>query len=196
MKRLALAAAALVLAWCAGFGWFVHAAERDGPALPQAVDGIVVLTGGAERVGTAMQLLAEGRAPVLLVSGVGHGTDMAALPHASGLPADELAKRVTLGHSATTTAGNAAETALWAHTNNVRSLLVVTAGYHMPRALLELRRAMPDVTLHPAPVQPPAMRKAHDPATWRLLAGEYTKWLAVRLGIAPFLRYAPAGLLA
>ena len=191
MRRLAALAGVLALAWCAGFGWFLHAAERDGPALPPSVDGIVVLTGGAERVATALQLLAEDRAPVLLVSGVGRGTDIAALPHAPGLPDDALAKRVTLGHSATTTAENAAETAAWARENGVRSLIVVTAGYHMPRALLELRRALPEAMFYPVPVQPPAMRHAHDPATWRLLAGEYSKWLAVRLGIAPLFRHEP-----
>ena len=192
VRRLISTLAALLLAWCAGFGWFIHAAERDGPVLPKTVDGIVVLTGGAERVATALQLLAEGRAPVLLVSGVGHGADLSALPHGPGLSADGLAKHVTLGRSATTTAENAAETAVWARENGVRSLAVVTAGYHMPRALLELRRALPEVALYPVPVQPPAMRKSLDPATWRLLAGEYTKWIAVRLGVAPLLRHEPS----
>ena len=193
MRWIAGAAAALLLAWCAGFCWFLHAAEGDGPALPSAADGIVVLTGGAERVGTALQLLAENRAPLLLISGAGHGTDIAALPHGSGLAHDELAKRVTLGHHASTTAENAAETAAWANANGLRSLIVVTAAYHMPRALLELRGALPSVTFYPAPVQSPAMRKAHDPATWRLLASEYSKWLAVRFGIAQFLRREPDG---
>ena len=53
----------------------------------------------------------------------------------------------------------------------MHSLIVVTAGYHMPRALAELRRALPDVTLYPVPVQPPAMRarRRHRPARvcWR-----------------------------
>ena len=179
---------AFVLAWCAGFGWFVEVAEQDGLPLPPVADGIVVLTGGAERVATALQLLVENRAPLLLVSGVGHGTDIAALVRGSDVPPDILAKRVTLGRVATSTAENAAETASWAREYGIRSLIVVTAGYHMPRALLEMRRALPDVVFYPVPVQPPAMRKPHDPATWRLLAGEYTKWLAVRLGIAPLLR--------
>ena len=187
MKRAAWVLAACVLAWCAGFGWFLHAAWTE-PAEPPSADGIVALTGGADRVGTALRLLAEGRAPVLLISGVGHGTDIAALSHGAGLDPGAVAERVSLGRTAVTTAGNAAETAGWARARHLRSLMVVTAGYHMPRALLEMRRALPDVALYAVPVQPPAMRQL-DPAAWRLLAGEYTKWLAVRLGVASLLRH-------
>lgn len=178
------------LAWAAGFGWFLDAAGRE-PPTPAHADGIVALTGGADRVTTALQLLAEDRAPLLLISGVGHGAEVAALAHGAGLDPEAVAARVTLGRAATTTAGNAAETATWASAHGMRSLFVVTAGYHMPRALLELGRSLPDVALHPVPVQPPAMRGRRDPGDWRLLAGEYTKFLAVRLGVAPLLRRLP-----
>ena len=72
----------------------------------------------------------------------------------------------------------------------MRRLIVVTAGYHMPRALLEIGRALPGVALYPAPVQPPAMRGPLDLGTARLLANEYDKLLAVRLGLT---RLARAG---
>ena len=66
----------------------------------------------------------------------------------------------------------------------MRSLLVVTAGYHMPRALLEIGRALPEEILYPVPVQPPALRGPGGVGTARLLAVEYTKWLAAHLGLA------------
>ncbi len=170
----------LALAWVAGFIWFLHAAWVTVEP-PAAADGIVALTGGAERVETALKLLAEGRAWVLLISGVGGDADFAELAHRAGVdPA--LGSRVTLGRSATSTRGNAAETAEWARTNNLKSLIVVTAGYHMPRALAELSRAMPGVTLYPAPVLPPALRQPGFVAL-RLLAGEYSKWLAAEAGL-------------
>lgn len=170
-----------VLGWAGGFAWFVNAAWDDaGP--PASADGIVALTGGAERVETALKLLAEGRARLLLVSGVGAATDFAALAHRAGVdPA--LRARVTLGRTAASTHGNAAETAEWARANGLRSLIVVTAGYHMPRALAELSRAMPEVALHAAPVLPPALRQPGLGAL-RLLAGEYTKWLAAEAGLS------------
>jgi hypothetical protein len=54
----------------------------------------------------------------------------------------------------------------------------------MPRALAELSRAVPEVTLYPMPVLPPALRGSHDAATLRLLAGEYSKWLAAEIGLS------------
>lgn len=173
--------AVLVLAWAAGFAWFLHAAWVTVEP-PAAADGIVALTGGAERVATALKLLAEGRARVLLVSGVGGATDFPALARYAGVdPA--LGGRVTLGRVAASTRGNAAETAEWARANGLHSLIVVTAGYHMPRALAELSRALPEMVLHPVPVLPPGMRQPGLTAL-RLLAGEYTKWLAAESGLS------------
>ena len=186
-RRLALVLVALpavlVLAWMAGFAWFLHVAWV-GAEPPAQADGIVVLTGGAERIETALKLLAEGRAKVLLVSGVGGSTDFAALARRAGVD-PRLGAQVALGRTAASTRGNAAETAEWAHANGVRALIVVTAGYHMPRALAELSRTLPEVALHPVPVLPPAMRQPGALAL-RLLAGEYTKWLATEAGLSAF----------
>ncbi len=69
MRRGALTTAAgllgagLVLAWLAGFAWFVLGATRA-DAVPARADGIVVLTGGAERIMTGMRLLQQGRGRV------------------------------------------------------------------------------------------------------------------------------------
>jgi uncharacterized SAM-binding protein YcdF (DUF218 family) len=177
-----LAGMAPGLAWAVGFGWFVHAAFENRPTPPPA-DGIVALTGGADRVETALHLLADGRARLLLVSGVGGAAEFSELAHRAGVAA-ALAPRVTLGRAAASTHGNAAETAEWARTHALRSLIVVTAGYHMPRALTEIGRALPGVALYPVAVQPPAMRGEADAATVRLLAGEYTKWLATEAGLS------------
>ena len=98
----------------------------------------------------------------------------------------EQAGHVTLGRVAATTRGNAAETAGWARANGVQRLIVVTAGYHMPRALLELHRALPEVELLPHPMLPAALRDAGAAGrlrTWSLLGREYLKYLAVRAGI-------------
>ncbi len=88
---------------------------------------------------------------------------------------------MTLGRNAASTHGNALETADWARANGVRSLLVVTASYHMPRALAELGRALPGVRLYAVPVVPPAIR---DRVPIRLLVGEYIKYLVASAGLA------------
>lgn len=181
---LLLSALVVATVWAAGFTAYSHDA-RIKARKPPGADGIVVLTGGADRIETGLQLLAEGVAPMLLVSGVGRGAEMAELAKRVKLDPAVVGDRITLGREATTTIGNAAEAAAWAHQNGMRKLIVVTAGYHMPRALLEIGRSLPEVTLYPVPVQPPAMRGRIDIAAIRLLAGEYDKLLAVRLGLSP-----------
>ncbi len=181
MKWVGMAAGLLMLGVLGGFGWFVGEARRPSPVPPPEADGIVALTGGGERVETALRLLADGRARVLLVSGVGGSADLAALGRSAGFAPAELSGlrgKVTLGRTAASTHGNAIETADWARAHALELLIVVTAAYHMPRALAELSRALPDVALRPVPVRPadPAVR-------WRLLAGEYAKFLAVEAGL-------------
>jgi uncharacterized SAM-binding protein YcdF (DUF218 family) len=166
------------LAGAAGFLWFVAEAERQPAPPPAHADGIVVLTGGAERVETGLRLLSQGHAGLLLVTGVAHGADLPELAHLAGVDPAKLTGRVSLGHLAVSTRGNAMETQAWVERHAIRSLIVVTAFYHMPRALAELRQVLPGVELHPVVVQPGRAR------AWRLLADEYVKYLAVKLGLA------------
>jgi len=174
--------AGLALAWLAGFLWFAHSVVRADPTRVSA-DGIVVLTGGADRISLGLRLLQAGRGRALLISGVGHGAELASLARGSGIDPVPLAARITLGREATTTIGNADETAAWVERLDLHSLIVVTASYHMMRALTELQRSLPDVTLVAAPVLPPALRNGGSLATMRLLAQEYTKWLVSELGL-------------
>jgi len=173
--------AACALPLVAGFVWFVHAAAMPA-AMPEHADGIVVLTGGAERVETALRLLADGKADRMLISGVGGAAEFSELAHRAKVnPA--LGARVTLGRSALSTRGNANETADWAHAQRIGTLIVVTASYHMPRALAELSRTLPEITLYPVPVQSAGLREAGRLAYLRLLAGEFGKWVAAEAGL-------------
>ncbi|MGI4800756.1 MAG: YdcF family protein [Janthinobacterium lividum] len=185
LALIALFAAALL--WLAGFTAFEADARRsvsDVVINPDTADGIVVLTGGADRIETGLRLLAAGQAPRLLISGVGNGIELSGiLRHVPIDPALLETQIVTLGHAATNTVGNAAETAAWADRFGLHSIIVVTAGYHMARALVELARALPGRELRPVPVHPPALRSRDDVTTLRLLAIEFDKLLAVRFGL-------------
>lgn len=180
MTRAAVRALRVVLAigvmWLLGFGWFEHRIRQKSPPQPRA-DGIIALTGGADRIETALRLLDAGLAPVLLISGVGR-VDLAELANRAQLDPARIAPRVTLGHVAQTTLGNADEAVAWVEKHRITTLAVVTAGYHMPRALLELHRTLPGVTLMPIPVFPPALRRPAAPGTLVLLANEFDKLLA------------------
>ena len=170
----------LLLAWGVGLAWYIQLVNFPPTSVPVA-DGIVALTGGAERIETALQLLVRGQAPRLLLSGVGGGAELPDLDDRARVDARQLAAQITLGRGAQSTRGNAVETAAWAKREGVRSLIVVTAAYHMPRALLELRRALPDVRLYPVPVRPPGF------TGWRrleLMALEFTKFLGAQAGLS------------
>jgi uncharacterized SAM-binding protein YcdF (DUF218 family) len=170
--------------WLAGFAVFIVAVLMAAPPNPlPPADGIVALTGGDGRVATGLALLAARDAPLLLISGAGRGTYLGDFTADDAAAATRYASAITLGHMADTTHGNAIEAANWARQHNIRSLIVVTADYHMPRAMLEMRHALPQVALIPVPVRPPAMRKLLSLPTLRLLGGEYSKYLAVRLGL-------------
>jgi uncharacterized SAM-binding protein YcdF (DUF218 family) len=186
MKPLRRWLALLLLLFGAGFAWFLAEAAAS-PGMPLArTDAIVVLTGGAERVETGLRLLDEGVAPLLLVSGAAPRLTLAELARAHGRDPARLASRVALGHAAVTTIGNADETAAFARARGLSSLRIVTAGYHMPRAMLELRRALPEATLVPHPIQPAALRDGSTGPwrSWTLRLGEYVKLLAAAAGLS------------
>lgn len=177
-RRLTLLGAALVtVAWFTGLVLFSYDAMRSRYDLVQC-DGIVALTGGAERVEVAIDLLKRGFGRYLLISGVGTHTTLPQLRLQESAPRAPLpSERVTLGHRAISTIGNAAETASWVRTHNIHTLLVVTAGYHVRRAIIEIHRAVPEVKLYPYPILSPALRHPSSFYTARLLTIEYMKWL-------------------
>ncbi len=172
----------LLAAWGAGLVWFAHkirpVAEPGG-----RTDAVVVLTGGAGRLDAGLKLLADGRASKLFVSGVYHGVDVAALLRLSRTAPENIECCVVLGYAADSTIGNAHETAAWMKKEGYHSLRLVTASYHMPRSLLEFRRAMPDIEILPYPVYPVRFKQNQWwlwPGTAALLVTEYNKYLLSR----------------
>jgi uncharacterized SAM-binding protein YcdF (DUF218 family) len=128
--------------------------------MPQApmksADAIVALTGDEERISKAVQLLSEGRAQRLLISGVNKTTrtpDLVSLNSASWRETFFFYCCVDLDKRALNTEDNALETTLWVRERGFRSLIVVTSNYHMPRTLIELHQTMPEVKLIPCPVR-------------------------------------------
>jgi uncharacterized SAM-binding protein YcdF (DUF218 family) len=195
--RVATAAfLAAAVAWSGGFVWFVHAVRRLPDAPPPHTDGIVALTGGAGRVELALRLLATGQAKYLLLSGIGGGTDLATLGHLAGVDTMPLASRITLGPYAASTRGNGVETAVWAKQHQIESLIVVTAAFHMPRALAELRQALPGTAFFPLPVGlADGQAGVEKGVSLRLEAEEYSKYLLTASGLSawfPHREPAPA----
>ena len=149
---------------------------------------MIVLTGGTGRLEAGLQLLAEGYAKLLFVSGVARGVDVQALLRLVRRKPDEFACCIAVGYRADNTAGNAVETTEWIRKNKLTSLRLVTASYHIPRSLYEFRRAMPDIKIIPHPVFPPQFKRDNWwrwPGTAKLLASEFNKFLVARAGLGP-----------
>ena len=179
LRRLGQGAAALFVAYLGGLVWFADSMADAVDDASTTTDAIVVLTGGSQRVQTGLQLLTAGKAKKLFVSGVYHGTDVAALLHVQRQSPDAVQCCIVLGHTADNTYGNAQETAAWMRQEGYRSLRLVTANYHMRRALLEFSRAMPEARIIPHPVFPDTVRERWWawPGTLDLIIGEYDKYL-------------------
>jgi uncharacterized SAM-binding protein YcdF (DUF218 family) len=173
-----LAAAVFVVA-ALGFPIFVWSLPRAS-ADPGEADAIVALTGGEGRLQAALDLLAQGKGERLLISGVHSGTSREELFAAVGQLSPRATCCVDLGRSAANTIGNAEETAAWVERYGYRSIIVVTASYHLPRSLMELRTVLPETRLVPYPVFPDRVRLDEwysDPETTTVLAGEYLKFI-------------------
>ncbi|MBS7543743.1 YdcF family protein [Ancylobacter oerskovii] len=176
----------MVLAFLAGFAAFLFCILGPSDRTGRTADGIVVLTGGADRVAEAANLLAEQRGRRLLITGVHPETTLVEIGRTVPVAQTVLDCCAELGRSALNTRGNAIETAEWAHRLGFRSLIVVTSGWHMPRALVEMGRAMPEIELLPYPVAGVARPGFSGVlASGRLLLLEYVKYLAAYVGIRP-----------
>jgi uncharacterized SAM-binding protein YcdF (DUF218 family) len=178
--------AAIVAAGGIGFVAFASCL-RDTEARPaRQADGIVVLTGGSSRVSDAMELLAAGYGKRLLISGVHPASTASDISRSVQESQAWFNCCVDLDRSAVSTRSNASETRRWVHERGFKSLIVVTSNYHMPRAIVELSHAMPDISLIPYSVVGDKWRE--EPwwtggTTFRLVLSEYAKYLAAELRV-------------
>lgn len=183
MKGLALILLVVVI-WTAGLFAFGMRVANSTPANdPPVADGVVALTGASSlRIEAAVQLLEQGKGRRLLVSGVNPDVtrpELQAVAHDFGRAFNCC---VDLGFRAANTQGNARETANWVSYHHYRSLIVVTSDYHMPRAMLELRAALPRVKLYAYPVVTTSLdahRWWRGQETTRRMATEYCKYLVI-----------------
>lgn len=184
LSRLGLIALTAFCCWLPGLVWYVSAMPEAVHNPDSQTDVIVVLTGGSERLRVGLDLLKQGKAPLLFISGVNPETTLdALLAEEDPLPTG-LRNRILLGHVASDTVGNAIETAVWMRAHHMNTLRLVTASYHMPRSLLEFQAALPRATIIPHPVFPRNVKQSawwSYPGTAELFISEYNKYLVAAL---------------
>lgn len=170
--------------WTAGLLCFAALVNKKPADEDTKTEAIVALTGGTERLSTAVNLLKQGKAQKLLISGVNRKVDWMNLAQTIDELPSEVNDKIVLGHVARNTTENALESLAWMKKNGYTSMRLVTASYHMPRSYSEFKNVMPDITILPHPVFPQTFKHA-DWWKWRgstaLIVSEYTKFLFVSL---------------
>lgn len=173
-----------ITSWIIGFAIFTLYAFSLQYRQTTHAQAIVVLTGGVDRLSTALDLLQQEKAEHLFISGVNEHVSLDSL--FKDLDANMRAK-IQLGYRADNTYENALETEQWLTKNNIHSVLLVTSFYHMPRSIFELQEHIKNVDVFPYPIVPKQVnaRWVHTRAAW-LLFEEYNKFLVV--SVRSFLR--------
>jgi uncharacterized SAM-binding protein YcdF (DUF218 family) len=169
----------------AGFLRFAEeVVEMKVPDPGTKVDAIVVLTGGHQRIDQAVELLKQGVAQRLFISGVNPTTTSNEIRRLTNSSKALFSCCVDIGHDAIDTIGNAYETARWISEKGYSRVFLVTNNYHMPRSLMELRRVDPRTDFIPYPVINNDL-KAHNwlrqPEVVRRLVTEYVKYSVASL---------------
>lgn len=170
-----------LLCWVIGFIAFCYYAVslRYQPDVP--VQGIVVLTGGSDRIDTGLKQLREKQTDALLISGVNKVVSREDIMKRV-LPGEE--EKITLGYWAENTLQNAIEAAHWANQNRYDTILLVTSFYHMPRAMFEVSHMKRDLKIVPYPVFPRQFDESVDwvktKYAWFLFL-EYNKYIIVHI---------------
>jgi uncharacterized SAM-binding protein YcdF (DUF218 family) len=180
--------------------WLQHGLEhpyrqQNAAAYPVA-DAIVVLGGGklprsgidwsvdevdtqATRLGFGLQLFLSGRADTILLSGGDQALDMARKLREQGVPASAMLTEDTSEN----THQNASNSAGILGQKNLRRILLVTSGIHMPRASASFTRE--GLTVIPAPAIDPvhSLRKTHRWWPQRAALTMSARCLRERLGL-------------
>jgi uncharacterized SAM-binding protein YcdF (DUF218 family) len=185
----------LAAAWLIGLLIFVGQVQVQRAPVDPTSEGIVVLTGGEGRVVEGLRLLTEMKGSAMLISGVHPEATKDSIINAQDIDNEKqqhlLKCCVDLGYAAGSTVGNADEAAKWSGDRKLKSLLIVTSAYHIPRARLEFAQAFanqPNVQLEYYPMaaeklqlgtwwQAPISYIRRFPGTAQLIVREYVKYL-------------------
>ncbi len=160
-----------LLAYALGYAAFAVLLPR--PAGDERTDAVVVLTGGPGRMERGLEMLRQGRAERMLVSGVNRAVRPSELEAQYPDYSDLFDQRVSLGRESFDTRSNADEVARWIERRRFRSLRLVTNDLHMPRARYELgKRIGSDVTI--------VVDAVPTPPDFRAIFMEYNKYLLGR----------------
>lgn len=166
---------ALLLAYALGFFIFgVTLGEPEDPAT--RTDAVVVITGGKGRIEHAVEVLAEGSAKRLLVSGADPLVTKSDLIERLGGRRRLVRCCVDLGSESVDTRSNAEEARRWLERRKYRTVRLITSDWHMRRAGFEFDRVLGDdfsIVRDAVPTEP----------GFETLFAEYNKYVLRRIAV-------------
>ncbi len=149
-------------------------------------DAIVALTGGSGRLKKALALLLSEKGDYLIISGVNKSSDIGSIFFVEFMEKKYVPhERVIMEKGSKSTYENALATKKIVEFRNFKSLILLTSGYHMRRALYTFRRVLPfDVAICAYPVYSPNFKLDNiwrDSRSFFILLSEFIKFYWYRL---------------
>lgn len=154
LAKITLGIATLAACWVLGLILFVWVIQSDMLKSDTKTDAIIVLTGGAFRIETGIDLYRAKHAHYLYISGVDPGTDVIDRIKSNGVSDQDLSCCVVIESLAKDTNDNAYFTNQWIRKQHIESATIVTANYHMPRSLVEFSLLDGHTQLYPFSITP------------------------------------------
>jgi len=189
-RGLALVAALIASYIIYLFSGFIGDVRETGYEASGKADAIVVLTGGLGRAEVGLNLLSVGTAGVMILSGVHEDADLGAIFFNKKLNENDKL-RIILEKKSRSTIENAIEVRRIFEEKGFRSMVLITSGYHMKRALYIFRRVMPgDYIIMPYSVESPNFDETRwwGSTSFGLLTAEFLKfyWYAAGFGLGAY----------
>jgi uncharacterized SAM-binding protein YcdF (DUF218 family) len=166
----------LLIIYGLGFALFGVTLGKPAKADADKTDGIVVITGGSQRIEHGVEMLGAGKGKRMLVAGADPAVTKADLVRRLGGRKKLVQCCVDLGSESVDTRSNAEETRRWLERKGFKSVRLITSDWHMRRARYEFRRELKD----DFKVVPDAVRS--EPG-FMTLFGEYNKYLLRRIAV-------------
>lgn len=173
----------VVLTWTIGlyvFSLVIQKTTEESFLENKKFEALIVLTGGQNRIDTALTLFEAGFSDRLFISGVTQPQSLQQKIDANENLRGRQECCIVLDEIAADTIGNATESKKWLDANDIHSILLVTSNYHMPRSLLEFKKQNPDLVITPYAIEAtnvPLDRWWQRDGTRRLIFSEYNKFL-------------------
>lgn len=171
----------VALSWFMGFMYFITLVPTDQVDNGRVVtDAAIVLTGGNKRIEEGFNILKEKKSKKLFVTGVSRKVKDKDIIVLYGNLDYLNSNKVEFGRKAMDTSGNAIEAKNWVNNNNIKTVTLVTANYHMPRSSIEFKKVLSGVKIIEHPVFPPTFKMKKlwsNPGSVMLLMKEYNKTL-------------------